>query len=60
VGAILMDQNAIQIILGIANFPSRCVCQTPPVQGLVPRPPAAAAAYEGLLHRLKALIALRD
>ena len=28
------------------------------VQGLVPRPPAARAAYEGLLHRLKLLIVL--
>jgi hypothetical protein len=36
------------------------VCMSDParVQGLVPRPPAAAAAYEGLLHRLKLLIVL--
>ena len=42
---------------GVRLITRRCVCQTPPAfKGLVPRPPAARAAHEGLLHRLKLLI----
>ena len=40
----------------MGQTPEGCMSDPARVQGLVPRPPAARAAYEGLLHRLKLLI----